>query len=152
MTEACFPSCQSWHRLVSSGRKTGQILGPRRSNHLKARWVGTGLSKLSCINLKAFILMPYCMKQHRYRRMPLQFNSYQCGIKNASQHSHHGSSILLQNCVQCSAPSLSRILFGWLSTFCNGWWNMLLHTCSKGFLQCTSDFGGGREGKFCYKQ
>lgn len=76
MTEARFPSCRSWHGLVSPGSKTGQTSGARRSNHLKARLAGTGLSKLLCTtNLKAFILTPYCMKQSQFRGTPSKFNS-----------------------------------------------------------------------------
>lgn len=101
MTGARFPSCQAWHGLVSSGRRTGQTSGARRCKHLKARLAGTGLSKLLCTtNLKALILMPYCTKQSRFRGTPLQINSYQHGFKNTSQHPHHGSSILLQNFIQ----------------------------------------------------
>lgn len=76
MTEVRFLSCQSWHGLVSSGGKTGQTSGARRSNHLKARLAGTGLSKLLCTtNSTAFILMPYCMKQSQFRGTPPKFNS-----------------------------------------------------------------------------
>lgn len=101
MTGARFPSCQAWHGLVSSGRRTGQTSGARRCKHLKARLAGTGLSKFLCTtNLKALILMPYCTKQSRFRGTPLQINSYQHGFKNTWQHPHRGSSILLQNSVQ----------------------------------------------------
>lgn len=112
MTGARFPSCQAWHGLVSSGRRTGQTSGARRCKHLKARLAGTGLSKLLCTtNLKALILMPYCMKQSRFRGTPLKINSYQHGFKNTSQHSHHGSSILLQSPIQVHfwAGSLSSL-------------------------------------------
>lgn len=127
---------------ASPGRKAGQAAGAWRSNHLKARWAGTGLTKLLLIiNLKGLILMPCCMKQSQLRGTPPKFNSYQRGIKNTP------------NVHTVGALSSAQVGF-WagfhssledFSFFSSGWGNLLLYTCNEGFLQCTPCFGEGRE-------
>lgn len=81
MTAARFPSCQPWHGLESSGRKTEQPSGARSSKHLKARLAGSGLTKLSCTtNLKAPALKPSVWN----RGTPPKRTSHQRGIKKHS--------------------------------------------------------------------
>lgn len=152
MTEARFPSCQSWHGLQSSGRKTGRSWGQD---------IQTPQSKM-CWNwfvkapmhpqLESIYSNALLYETTSVERNPLKFNSYQCGIKNASQDSHQGSSILLQSRAMFSSISRQVSVAVWMTiNLLNGWWNVQLHTCSKGFLQSTSDLEEA-EKENCNKQ
>lgn len=140
MTEARFPSCQPWHGLESSGRKTEQPSGARSSNHLKARLAGSGLTKLLCTtNLKAPTLNASvwnkASSEEHHRNIPLI-----SVVLKTAQRSRRGSNMLH------SGRFLGRFppQFGGLSSLSKGWGSLLIYACSQGFLHALEEVGRKR--------